>query len=34
MEYYSKLNMEVEKSKIHTEWKIKRLQLDQSETKI
>uniref|UniRef100_A0A2A4J6H1 Gamma-tubulin complex component 6 n=2 Tax=Heliothis virescens TaxID=7102 RepID=A0A2A4J6H1_HELVI len=30
MEYYSKLNMEVEKSKIHTEWKIKRLQLDQS----
>ncbi|XP_068630031.1 gamma-tubulin complex component 6 [Battus philenor] len=30
MAYYSKLNMEVEKSKIHTEWKIKRLQLDQS----
>ncbi|VVC94433.1 unnamed protein product [Leptidea sinapis] len=30
LEYYSKLNMEVEKSKIHTEWKIKRLQLDQS----
>ncbi|KAI8432164.1 hypothetical protein MSG28_004631 [Choristoneura fumiferana] len=30
MEYYSKLNIEVEKSKIHTEWKIKRLQLDQS----
>ncbi|XP_059061769.1 gamma-tubulin complex component 6 [Achroia grisella] len=30
MEYYSKLNMEVEKSKIHTEWKIRRLQLDQS----
>ncbi|XP_039756959.1 uncharacterized protein LOC120631441 [Pararge aegeria] len=30
MEYYSKLNVEVEKSKIHTEWKIKRLQLDQS----
>lgn len=30
MEYYCKLNMEVEKSKIHTEWKIKRLQLDQS----
>ncbi|KPJ06546.1 Gamma-tubulin complex component 6 [Papilio machaon] len=30
MEYYSKLNMEVEKSKLHTEWKIKRLQLDQS----
>lgn len=30
MEYYSKLNMEVEKSKMHTEWKIKRLQLDQS----
>ncbi|XP_045773592.1 gamma-tubulin complex component 6 [Maniola jurtina] len=30
MEYYSKLNMEVEKSKIHTEWKIKRLQLDQT----
>lgn len=30
MEYYTKLNMEVEKSKIHTEWKIKRLQLDQS----
>ncbi|KAL0828859.1 hypothetical protein ABMA28_003768 [Loxostege sticticalis] len=30
MEYYSKLNMEVEKSKIHTEWKMKRLQLDQS----
>lgn len=30
MAYYTKLNMEVEKSKIHTEWKIKRLQLDQS----
>ncbi|XP_030023549.2 uncharacterized protein LOC115442605 isoform X1 [Manduca sexta] len=30
MEYYSRLNMEVEKSKMHTEWKIKRLQLDQS----
>ncbi|XP_053608311.1 gamma-tubulin complex component 6 [Plodia interpunctella] len=30
MEYYSKLNIEVEKSKIHTEWKIKRLQLDES----
>ncbi|XP_045517894.1 gamma-tubulin complex component 6 [Pieris brassicae] len=30
LEYYSKLNMEVEKSKIHTEWKIKRLQLDQT----
>ncbi|XP_047997599.1 gamma-tubulin complex component 6 [Leguminivora glycinivorella] len=30
MEYYSKLNLQVEKSKIHTEWKIKRLQLDQS----
>ncbi|XP_041981150.1 gamma-tubulin complex component 6 isoform X2 [Aricia agestis] len=30
MEYYSKLNMEVEKSKLHTEWKIKRLQLDES----
>ncbi|XP_023941347.1 gamma-tubulin complex component 6 [Bicyclus anynana] len=30
MEYYSKLNVEVEKSKIHTEWKIKRLQLDQT----
>lgn len=30
MEYYSKLNMEVEKSKLHAEWKIKRLQLDQS----
>ncbi|KAJ8720198.1 hypothetical protein PYW07_012241 [Mythimna separata] len=30
MEYYSKLNMEVERSKMHTEWKIKRLQLDQS----
>ncbi|XP_048483144.1 uncharacterized protein LOC105387979 [Plutella xylostella] len=30
MEYYSKLNMEVEKSKIHMEWKIKRLQLDQT----
>lgn len=30
MEYYSKLNMEVEKSKMHTEWKIRRLQLDQS----
>ncbi|GBP34900.1 Gamma-tubulin complex component 6 [Eumeta japonica] len=28
--YYSKLNMEVEKSKIHTEWKIKRLQLDEA----
>ncbi|KAL4711143.1 hypothetical protein ACJJTC_009514, partial [Scirpophaga incertulas] len=30
MQYYSKLNLQVEKSKIHTEWKIKRLQLDQS----
>lgn len=30
MEYYSKLNIEVEKSKLHAEWKIKRLQLDQS----
>lgn len=30
MEYYSKLNMEVEKSKLHAEWKIKRLQLDES----
>lgn len=30
MEYYSKLNMEVEKKQMHTEWKIKRLQLDQS----
>ncbi|XP_038212670.1 uncharacterized protein LOC119832917 [Zerene cesonia] len=30
LEYYSKLNMVVEKSKIHTEWKIKRLQLDQT----
>ncbi|XP_049874842.1 gamma-tubulin complex component 6 [Pectinophora gossypiella] len=30
MAYYSKLNQEVEKSKMHTEWKIKRLQLDQS----
>lgn len=30
MEYYSKLNMEVEKSKLHAEWKIKRLQLDQT----
>lgn len=30
MEYYSKLNMEVEKSKLHAQWKIRRLQLDQS----
>lgn len=30
MEYYSKLNMEVEKKQMHTEWKLKRLQLDQS----
>ncbi|KAI5646358.1 spc97 / spc98 family domain-containing protein [Phthorimaea operculella] len=30
MEYYSKLNQEVEKSKIHTEWKIRRLQLDET----
>lgn len=30
MEYYSKLNIEVEKKQMHTEWKIKRLQLDQS----
>ncbi|OWR42859.1 hypothetical protein KGM_207871 [Danaus plexippus plexippus] len=34
MEYYSKLNIEVEKSKIHTEWKIKRLQLDQSRVQL
>ncbi|KAJ2951813.1 hypothetical protein O0L34_g13976 [Tuta absoluta] len=30
LEYYSKLNQEVEKSKIHTEWKIRRLQLDEA----
>lgn len=34
MEYYSKLNMEVEKSKIHSEWKIKRLQLDKSRVQL
>lgn len=30
MEYYSKLNKQVERTKLHMEWKIKRLQLDQS----
>lgn len=34
MEYYSKLNMAVEKTKIHSEWKIKRLQLDQSRVQL